>query len=296
MADGDGRRVINPATGNNTLKVMVTLATTDSALSPYIDSTRMNLLAIENRINNLPLTNSLITIANTGTPGLSMTDGIYLLNLSNTSGSGAVVYANVVGGAISRTWVSNGGSGYKETPTVNLYASTAVSAGGYTDGMIVNQALANSKNTSIVITGETSSSGGPSEARYIMRTVTLADGFDSGDLRVYLTAYKPIDSNIYVYYKLLSTSDPTSFNQRNWQLMTQINNFNFASESFNDFREIVFAPGYDGVANNNVLYETGGTAYTNFKTFAIKVVMAGTDTTNVPLLKDLRVIALPEGS
>ena len=296
VIDEFGRRVINPSSGNNTFKVIATLSTTDSALSPYIDSTRMNLLAIENRINNLPLSNSLITIANSGTPGLAMTDGIYLLDLSNTSGSGAIVYANVVSGLINRTWVSNGGSGYKETPTVNLYNSIAISAGGYTGGMIVDQALANSKNTSIVITGETSAAGGPAEGRYIMRTVTLADGFDSGDLRVYLTAYKPVNANIDVYYKILSISDPTPFAQRQWQLMTQIDNFNFTSESFGDFRELVFAPGVNGVANNNVLYAANGTAFTSFKTFAIKIVMSGTDTTNVPLLKDLRVIALPEGS
>ena len=34
------------------------------------------------------------------------------------------------------------------------------------------------------------------------------------------------------------------------------------------------------------------TGFGNFKTFAIKVVMTSADTTKVPLIKDLRVIAL----
>jgi hypothetical protein len=37
-------------------------------------------------------------------------------------------------------------------------------------------------------------------------------------------------------------------------LMTQINNFNFTSSYVNDFRELVYAPGYYWVANNTLLY------------------------------------------
>ena len=308
LNDSLGRRVLNPDTGKDTFKVIVSLTSGDSALTPYIDSTRLNLLAIENKINNLPLSNALVTIANTGTAG-SMANGIFILNhsnggIGNTTGSGAIIKVETSDGKISRTWINpgDGGSGYANTPTLNLFAATAESATmgsgltPYSGNMVVNQSLANSVATSIVVNGETSASGGSANARYIMRTVTLADGFDSGDLRVYLTAYKPISSQIYVYYKILSISDPTPFYQRTWELMTQINNFNFNSSFNGDFRELVFAPGINGVANNFVNYTSNGTAFNNFKTFAIKVVMAGTDPTNVPLLKDLRVIALPEGS
>jgi hypothetical protein len=305
LNDTYGRRVVNPNTGDGTFKVVVTLSSLDSALSPCVDSTRMNLLAIENKINNLPLSNSLISIANTGTTG-TLANGIFVVDsstgLGNTQGSSAILKIETTDGKINRVWVSNGGSGYIDSPTINLYAATAETATmgsgatAYTGKLIVDQALANSIATSVLINGETSAYEGPADARYIMRTVTLADGFDSGDLRVYLTAYKPTNSNIYVYYKLLSISDPTPFQERGWQLMTQINNFNYTSSFVNDFRELVYAPGYDGVANNTVLYASNGTTFNNFKTFAIKIVMAGTDTTNVPKLKDLRVIALPEGS
>jgi hypothetical protein len=306
LNDSLGRRVLNPDTGKDTFKVIVSLTSGDSALTPYVDSTRLNLLAIENKINNLPLSNDAIVIANTGTAG-SMANGIFVVDhstdsLGNTLGSGAIIKVETSDGKISRAWISNPGSGYANTPTINLFNATAESATmgtgltPYTGKLVVNQSLANSVATSIILNGETSASGGNANARYIMRTVTLADGFDSGDLRVYLTAYKPITSQIYVYYKILSISDPTPFYQRNWQLMTQINNFNFNSSFTGDFRELVFAPGINGVANNFVNYTSNGTAFGNFKTFAIKIVMAGTDATNVPLLKDLRVIALPEGS
>jgi hypothetical protein len=213
--------------------------------------------------------------------------------LSNTGGSGAIISANVVGGSISRVWVQDGGGTYVDSPSVNLFASLATSAGGYADAMCVGSSA---NGASIIINGETSKSGGPATARYIMRTVTLADGFDSGDIRVYLTAYKPAGSEIYVYFKPQSVSDIAKFSDLNWQLLTQINSGNFVSTQANDFRELIFAPGTNGVANNSILYTSETTSFTNFKSFAIKVVMSGTDTVDVPLIKDLRVIALPEGS
>ena len=288
--DGDRRRVLNPTTGNTTFKILATLSTSDTAISPYIDANRFNVLTVENRINNLPLSNDQIVIANTGS---GMVNGIYNIVLSNTGGSGAIISANVVGGSISRVWVQDGGGTYVDSPSVNLFASLATSAGGYADAMCVGSSA---NGASIIINGETSKSGGPATARYIMRTVTLADGFDSGDIRVYLTAYKPAGSEIYVYFKPQSVSDIAKFSDLNWQLLTQINSGNFVSTQANDFRELIFAPGTNGIANNSILYTSETTSFTNFKSFAIKVVMSGTDTVDVPLIKDLRVIALPEGS
>ena len=107
---------------------------------------------------------------------------------------------------------------------------------------------------------------------------------------------KPTGSNIYVYYKLLSASDTQSFDDKNWQLMTEIGNANFASTNANDYRELSFAPGVNGAANNSVVYTSGSTAYRSFRTFAIKVVMTGSEPTDVPRVRDFRAIALPEGS
>ena len=115
-------------------------------------------------------------------------------------------------------------------------------------------------------------------------------------MRVYLTAYKPSGSNIYVYYKILSGSDSDIFDDKSYQLMTQLGNPNFASTSRTDFRELVFSPGVSGSANNTVSYTSGSTAFNSFKTFAIKVVMASNETVDVPKIRDLRAIALPSGA
>ena len=75
--------------------------------------------------------------------------------------------------------------------------------------------------------------------------------------------------------------------------MTEIGNGNFVSLSDSDYRELVFAPGISGAANNAVTYTTDTSSFNSFKTFAIKVVLTSSDPAIVPSVKDLRIIATP---
>ena len=148
-----------------------------------------------------------------------------------------------------------------------------------------------------VVIGETSKTGGNAIARYITRRVTLAPGFDSGDLRVYLTAYKPIGSNIHVYAKYLSASDPELFEDKKYQKLAQLGDANFVSENRNDYRELVFAPGTDEIAANKIFYTNdAGIVYDTYRTFSIKIVMSSDITFDVPRIRDFRAIALPAKS
>ena len=269
-------RTLKTATGNTTFSLQTTMRTNNSAVSPMIDISRMGLLAIENRINNLGLSNSGIVIANTGSGYANSNDVI--VTISGGNGSGATAVANVVANTIDAVYIVDSGSGYTTTPTITI---TPGSGGG--------------ANASILYTGETSSSGGNSLAKYITRRVTLADGFDSGDLRVYLTANKRSGTNIHVYFKILSSSDPDLFDEKPYQLMTQVGNANYISLNESDYRELLFAPGENGVPSNSVSYVSGDTAYSSFRTFAIKIVMSSQTTAIVPKIRDLRAIALPAG-
>ena len=78
--------------------------------------------------------------------------------------------------------------------------------------------------------------------------------------------------------------------------MAELGNSNFVATNKQDYRELVYAPGASGFANNSVSYTSGSTAFNTFKTFAIKVVMSSDDTTDVPKVRDLRAIALPAGA
>ena len=274
MEDGLGRRVLTVS--NNSLILRATMATRNPDVSPVIDTTRTGTIIVENIINNLPLRNNDVVIASGGSGYANSAD--VTVTITGGNGSGATATANVVSNTIDQIIITNPGSGYTTSPTFTI---TPGSGGG--------------SNASALYNGEDKKSGGNSDVRYITRRVTLADGFDSGDLRVYLTAYKPSGSNVHVYYKILSKSDPDAFTDKNYQLMTQLGNPNFVSTGYFDFRELKFAPGENGVPDNSVSYDSDITSYSSFRTFAIKVVLRGTSTTDVPKVKDIRVIALPAG-
>jgi len=278
MTDGYGRRVLNPTTGNSTLTVTATMNTNNPDISPFLDTSRYGAILVENIISDLPLSNSAIVLSKGGT-GYS-TNANATVTITGGGGSGATASAVVTNNVVTSIYLTNPGSGYETSPTFTLTDANTTPGSGVT----------------ISYNGEDSKSGGNADARYITRRVTLADGFDSGDLRVYITAYKPSGSNIRVYYKLLSTSDTDEFDNKGYQLMTQLSNANFVSNSPSDYREIAYAPGLNGTANNSVSYVSGSTAYNTFRTFAIKIVMTGSSTTDVPKIRDFRSIALPAGS
>ena len=283
MTDGYGRRVVT--TANSSFVLKATITTLNPAVSPVIDASRCGFIAIENTINQLPLRNSEIFLTASGSGYANSTDVTVTITGGGPDATGATAKANVNTtsgnvnfGTITTVYITNGGTGYTLSPTINI----AAGSGGGNDA-------------NVSYNGEDKQSGGNSDVRYITRQVVLNDGFDSGDLRTYLTAYKPDGSNIYVYYKLLSKSDSDILNNKNYQLMTEIGNKNFVSTDYNDYRELLFAPGEGGSANNYVNYTTTSTGFSTFRTFAIKIVMSGSDTTDVPKVRDLRVIALPAG-
>jgi hypothetical protein len=277
MYDGGGTRALIPTTGDSTFLLQAQMSTRNSAVSPFIDSTRMGFLAVNNKINDLELSNTDIVLVSGGSGYANSTD--VTITISGGGGSGATAEANVVGGTIEEITIVDPGSGYTGTPTLTI---TPGSGGG--------------SGAEAIILGETSRRGGPAKARYISRRVTLNDGFDSGDIRVYLTAYKPIDSDIYVYIKYLSSSDSDIFDDKEWQLLTQLGNANFVSINNSDYRELTFAPGENGIPSNQISYTSNGVTYNTFRTFSVKIVMAGESTVEVPKIRDLRVIALPAGN
>ena len=143
--------------------------------------------------------------------------------------------------------------------------------------------------------GETSSHGGNALAKYVTKKISLDPANESGDLNVYLTAYRPVGTDIHVYYKIQNNNDTQLFEDGNWQLMNMVRNTStLYSPNRNELYEYVFAPGTDGVDQGYISYtSTKGQTYTTFHQFAIKVVLRTNDNTLVPFVKDFRTIALP---
>jgi hypothetical protein len=256
--------------------VSLTVGTSDSSVSPLISLESVYLNAWENFIDNAEITIDDFNIIATG-GGYSNSN---VVTITSNTGTGALVYlvTNGASGNVVGINVAASGSGY--------YDDFSISIPGTGEGTIVS-------NASIVLNSEYDSSGGPCLARYITKPISLADGFDAGDIRVFLSSNNPGDSNIHVYYKILSGSDSTPFKDRPYQKMECYNPSTTPSLTENDFREYEYRP---SLTSDAVTYtsENGGT-FDSFKTFAIKIVLTSNDPSIVPKVKDLRVIALPAG-
>lgn len=126
----------------------------------------------------------------------------------------------------------------------NRFASPAIDLRQIHGTTVLN--LINS-NTDIGSSEDFVISGGNAKTRYITRKVVLADGQDAEDLRVYLTAYKPSGSDIFVYYKILHAEDNDTFEQTRWVPMNRVVSEGFTSSAIyssssnrNDFLELVY--------------------------------------------------------
>ena len=287
--DGKGPRVIDSNSASSFV-LTASMTTTDKYVSPVISDDGTSVYVIKYSINDMSLANTDITVTSGNTVNVtanytSTPPAVTISAPTAIGGTQAYATANIVynpattGYYVDKINVTTPGSGYIETPTITIAANT----GG-------NSATA-------VVSGETSATGGNGFARYLTKPVVLSPDNVSGDLRVYYTAYKPLGSQVYVYYKILNNNDTAQLNDQNWVLMTNVGESpNAFSLNREDIREYVAAPGVGGQANNQIAYtSTSGSTFTTFSQFAIKLVLSTSDTAKTPIVHDLRVLALPSG-
>jgi hypothetical protein len=280
LDDNNGERLLI-ANSETSFSLYGQLYSQDNAVSPVISDAGTTAFTVQYNINNCELSNSLISIVSQGT---SYATGNTTISISAPTGANAVqAYASPVieAGKITSIYITTPGSGYVETPTVSVVVGSGSASGA-----------------SATITGETSKNGGPAATRYITKKVVLDAGFDSGDLNVYLSAYRPTGTDIQVYYKILNRNDTQAFADGSWKLMTKTKNSGTLYSNFRgDLHEYTFAPGTSGLEQGYVSYvSTNGQTYNSFNQFAIKIVLVTKDKTIVPYLTDMRCIALPSNS
>jgi len=283
LDDGLGERALLRSS-NNSFSLTATLSTSDPSVSPIIADDGLSLYTVRYLINNMELSNSVIgiTASGNGYNVLSTTVTVSAPDITGTTATAGVT-ANA-NGAITSCYIITPGSGYITTPTITISNPTTRSG---------------NSNTSVVVYGETSPKGGNSLAKYFTKKVVLTPSNDSGDLRVFYTAYRPTGTNIFVYYKILNRNDTQNFEDGSWQLMTTLSNPNTFSLSRDNLIEFEAAPGIyeSNEANNNISYtSTTGQIYNEYSQFAIKIVLATNDNTVVPYLTNLRALALPPGT
>lgn len=294
--------------------IQAEFSTSDTDISPIFNKESMTLATGEYLINNAELSNNIISIVNRGAGyNASPTStvygssnsalntaaqtyrtnylsgnanvGFYNLTISGGMGTGAdgFAVANTDGSnTVSFIVINSPGSGYVTTPNVTIARPTLT---------------ASNANASVIVQGETGKSGGNFAARYITRQFNLEDGFDSGDLRIFMDVVRPNGTDIQVYFKVLGIHDQEKLSDKSWVRM--VKRVDRSSKDDKQIIELEFKPDVDenmdeGIlqyTENGIKYPIGGT----FKTFAIKVGLLSSDPAIVPLVKNLRIIATPAG-
>lgn len=307
------RRVLERGNANSFV-MTVQMSSSNPDVSPIVNTERLSVAAVTYGINNAGLTNTDISITNVGsgynahvTSGNAIVGGsntslnnfaqlyretfyannwnvgfynVTITNNANDNGSGATGFAvaNTDGSnTISHIVITTVGKGYLETPTISIAngnSTTAVQA-------------------SALVSGETGKDGGNILAKYITREIVLGDGFESGDIRVFMDAILPTACGIEVYYKVLSSDDPQRISDKSWRRMEKVKEI--YSRNAQTMVGLEYRPSLEenriNYTENGISYPIGGT----FKNFQVKVCLTSSDASIVPKVRNLRIIAVPEG-
>lgn len=131
-------------------------------------------------------------------------------------------------------------------------------------------------------------------SKYISKTVELVENLDAEDLQVFVTAYRPVGTNVKVFIKPQAADDPATFETNSWielEVTQGINQFSSVS-NLNDFREFVFAVPSSAKTNGIISYTNDIATFEAYRRFAIKIELHSDNIYKAPRLLDYRGIAL----
>lgn len=132
-------------------------------------------------------------------------------------------------------------------------------------------------NVPLNYVAETEPTNGSSIAKHITRPVTLAE--QAVGLKIIASANRPSVSDFEVYYR--TATDGDILNDQGWTLIGAEESIPSDEDSVT-FRDYTYLPGGDGGSLDP------------FTQFQVKIVMRSTNSSKVPVFRDLRVIALAD--
>jgi len=149
--------------------------------------------------------------------------------------------------------------------------------------------------------------------KYISKNVVLNQ--EAEDLLVYVTGYRPVKTDIKVYAKILNQTDNELFDTKEWTelIFNSTNQYTLYSspKDKEDYKEYVYTfPTGNTVANSTVAYldpnslatvgaadcvtyfDSQGVQYYRYSTFCLKMLLLSTDPVVIPMVRDIRGLAL----
>lgn len=183
------------------------------------------------------------------------------------------------------------------SPVIDLSRKSAI---------VIKNIISNKANTTLEYTRY-----GTGLAKYVSQAIVLADGQDSEDIKVYLSAYRPYNTDVDVYVKFLNSEDSATLESKTWtKLVNETPDLRSSPINSSDYKEFVYnvptslpvddtglpipTAAYKNVSNYGILTYTdsNGQIYNSYKTFAIKIVLTSENAIYVPKIDDIRGIAL----
>ena len=158
------------------------------------------------------------------------------------------------------------------SPVIDLNRCSVTTVANRLNDATTNSSAYNSAANGRTYVADTSSSGTSNATRYVTKRVDLNNEADILD--VYINANKPSGSNIDLYFKVLEAGSDTDFDSLPW---------------------IVASP--DSIIVTNDAGSYGEVHYSidpaigKFGSFAFKIVLRSSNSSNVPTVKDFRAVA-----
>lgn len=160
-------------------------------------------------------------------------------------------------------------------------------------------------NTQLLI-NEMSPAGGKMGNKYISKPVQLTT--QAEDLVVYLSAYRPANTEVYVFCKLLHEEDSETIDNKYWTLMEEVSPKPYSSKvDLTDIKELQYtipsgnsstitATAFKNANNSDIIryYDDNGDGsyFDGYNTFSVKIVLESDQSHIVPRVGDMRAIAV----
>ena len=263
--------------GNDSLSLSVQLASSNDALSPVIDTHRTSAITISNKINAPTEANTNVGALDTeelftGATGAYSFAGstITTTNASVLAWFDTILVGNYVEVANATTSGNNGV--YLVSSVTNDGTTGVITVSGKTFASEA-AATATSVSSRVAFFDEITPVGSSCISKYVSRAINLAT--PSTFLRVRLAANIPPEAEVLVYYKTSSAGAVSDFSDTNWVLSTPDSSVVKVENGDPSFYDIDYSE----------------TDLTPFDSVAVKLVMRSTNSSAIPRVKDLRIIA-----